>query len=61
MKYFLGESHFGDDRTQNYLAFHPAFKYLKTTANANKVTAWKPKGLSNESIKPSSMSNNSNK
>ena len=33
----------------------PVCKYFKTNANTNKVTAWKPKGLSDETIKSATM------
>ena len=39
--------------------FQPLSRYFKAVANSSKVTAWKPKGLSDESIKPPSTSNNS--
>ena len=44
---------------QNYLVFQPVYNFLKTFANGNKVTSWKSKGLSDEGIKPPSMSGNS--
>ena len=37
----------------------PVFKYFKTLSNSNKITAWKSKGLSEESIKPPSTNDNS--
>ena len=54
---FRGESNFEDDETQNYLVFQSVLKYLKTAANTNKVTAWKSKELSDESMKPPSRFN----
>ena len=53
--YFRGKSHFEDDGTQNYLVFQTAYRYFKTVSNdyANMLSL-KPKGLSDESIKPPS-------
>ena len=56
--YFRGKSHFEDDGTQNYLVFQPIYKYFKTvSANDSNILSQKSKGLSNESIKPSTTSN----
>ena len=55
----LGKNHFEDDGTQNYLVFHPVSRYFKVIVNTYKVTAWKLKGLSDENIKPPSISDNS--
>ena len=55
--YFIGKSHFGEDGTQNYLAFQPMNKYLKFN-NSDYILSWPSKGLSNESIKPPSAPNN---
>ena len=57
--YFCGKSHFEDDGTQNYLVFEPLYKYFKTIGNTDHISAWKSKGLSDESIKPPSASDNS--
>ena len=35
------------------------YKYLKKIDNTELISEWKPKGLSNEVIKPPSKSNNS--
>ena len=48
---FYGKSHFEDNGTQNYLVFQPTYKIY--------ISEWKSKGLSDESIKPPSTSNNS--
>ena len=45
--YFIGKSHFEEDGTQNYLVFQPMYRYFKS------------KGLSAESIKSSTTSDNS--
>ena len=44
---------------QSYLVFQPVYRYFKTVANTNKVTAWLSKSLSDENIKPPHASNNS--
>ena len=52
--YFIGKSHFEEDGTQNYLVFHPMYRYFKVfsiTQYLEYVSEWKSKGLSNESIK----------
>ena len=56
--YFRGKSHFEDDGTQNYLVFQPVHRYYKTAAtNDSNMVSWKSKGLSDESIKPATTSN----
>ena len=57
--YFIGKSHFEEDGTQNYLVFQPINKYFKVIANTNYVSSWKSKGLSAETIKPPTTSDNS--
>ena len=57
--YFCGESHFEDVFTQNYLEFQPMYKYFKKICNTDHISAWKSKGLSDESIKSPSTSVNS--
>ena len=47
------------DRSQNYLVFQPVHKYIKVIANTKYISEWKSKGLSEESIKPFSASDNS--
>ena len=49
--YFIGKSHFEEDGTQNYLVFQPINIHFKIIAN-RKISSWKYKGLSDESIKP---------
>ena len=58
LSYFIGRSHFEEDGTQNYLVFQPLNEYFKLTASTDYVSWWKSKGLSAETIKPSSMSDN---
>ena len=57
--YFIGKSHFDEDGTQNYLVFQAINKYFKVIANTDYVSSWKPKGLSVESIKLPTTSDNS--
>ena len=59
--YFIGKSHFEEDGTQNYLVFQPMYRYFKVfsiTQYLEYVSEWKSKGLSNESIKAISTSDN---
>ena len=60
--YFIGKSHFEEDGTQSYLVFQPMYRYFKVfsiTQYLEYVSEWKSRGLSNESIKAISTSNNS--
>ena len=59
--YSIRKSHFEENGTQNYLLFQPMNRYFKVNMiNAtNYVSLWKSKGLSDESIKPPTISNNS--
>ena len=57
--YFRGKSHFEEDGTQNYLVVQPLNKYFKLIANTDCVSSWKSKGLSAETFKPPSTSDNS--
>ena len=54
----IGKSHFEEDGAQNYLVFQPLNKYCKGIAN-DYVSSWKSKGLSAETIKPPTTSDNS--
>ena len=61
--YYRGKQYFdeGSDK-QNYLVFLPINKYFKLNSVANTadyVLSWRSKGLSNESIKPPTTTNNS--
>ena len=60
--YFKSKSHFEEDGTQNYLVFQPIYRYFKTfsiTQHLEYVSEWKSKGLSNESFKTISTSDDS--
>ena len=56
--YFIGKSHFEENGAQDYLVFQPLNKYFKVIANTDYVSSWKSKGLSAESIKPPTTSDN---
>ena len=49
----------GGDGSQAYLIFQPVYRYFKTVTNTNYISSWKSKGLSAESIKPPTTSDNS--
>ena len=57
--YIIGKSHFEEDGTQDYLVFQPLNKYFKVITNTDYVSPWKSKGLSAQSIKPPTTSDNS--
>ena len=59
LSYFIGKSHFEEDGVQNYLVFQPLKKYFKIVASTNYISLWQSKGLSDETIKPPSTSDNS--
>ena len=57
--YFKGKIHFEEDGAQNYLIFQPLYRYFKVITNNDYVSSWKSKGLSYESIKQQTTSDNS--
>ena len=57
--YFIDKSHFEEDGTPNYIVFKPRNKYFKVITNTDYISSWKTKGLSAESIKPPTTSDNS--
>ena len=63
MSYYRGKQYFDlGSGKQNYLVFLPTGKYFKLNSvagAANYVLSWQSKRLSNESIKPTTKSNNS--
>ena len=59
LSYFIGNSHFEEDGTQNYLVFQQLNKYFKIIANKDYISSWISKGLSDEIIKPPATSDNS--
>ena len=42
-----------------YLVFQPVYRYFEKGTNTNYISSWKSKGLSAESIKPPTTSDNS--
>ena len=50
--YFVGESHFQEHGTQNYLVFQPMSKYFKLMTNTFYILSLQSKELSNENIDP---------
>ena len=63
LSYFKNKQYFDEESgKQNYSVFLPISKYFKlnsSVAVVDYVSSWKSKGLSNESIKPPTASNNS--
>ena len=57
--YYHGKNYFDEDGALNYLVFQPLNKYFKLIANTSYVSLWKSKGLSCESIKSPTTSDNS--
>ena len=56
LSYFIGKSHFEEDGTQNYLVFQPINKCFKLNTNALYILWWQTRGLSTETIDPSTTS-----
>ena len=52
LNYFIGKSHFEEDRRQNCLVLQPMYRYFKLNNNALYTLSWQSKGLSNENINP---------
>ena len=63
MSYYRGKQYFDEGSgKQNYLVFLPMGKYFKLNSVAGDidyVLSWQSKGLSNESIKPPTTTDNS--
>ena len=63
LSYFRGKKYFDEgDGKQNYLVFLSMRKYFKlntVVGVTDRVLSWQSKGISNESIKPSTISDNS--
>ena len=63
MSYFKGKQCFDEGSgKQSYLVFLPLRKYFKLNSVAGAagyVLSWQSKGLSNESVKPPTTTNNS--
>ena len=54
---FIGKSHFEEDSRQHYLVFQPLIRYFELNASTGRISSWKSKGLSDETIEPPSTSN----
>ena len=52
------KSHFEEDGTHNYLVFQSMHRCFKKIGNTNYISEWKPKGLSDEIIKPPATPDN---
>ena len=52
-----GREHFYVDASQNYLVFQPVFSYF--TSKNGKINLWQSKEMSQESIKPSFITDHS--
>ena len=63
LSYYRGKQYFDEGSgKQNYLVFIPINKYFKSNSvvnTADYVLSWHSKGLSDESIKPPTTTNNS--
>ena len=63
MSYYRGKQYFDEGSgKQNYLVFLPRGQYFKLNSVVgviDRVLLWQPKGISKESIKPPTTSNNS--
>ena len=57
--YYNGKSYFEEDGKPNYLIFQPISRYFKIITNTDYISSWKSEGLSAESIKPPTTSDNS--
>ena len=57
--YFIGKSHFGKDGVKNHLIFQSLIRHFEFITNTpHYISSWNSKGLSTESIKPSTTSDN---
>ena len=61
LNYYRGKQYFDEGSSkQNYLVFLRMGKYLNSVVGViDRVLSWQSKGISNESIKPPTASNNS--
>ena len=55
--YFIGKRRFEEDGAQNYLVFQPVKRYFEI--NGKYISSWKSKGLSDETITPYAVADNS--
>ena len=59
LSYFRGKSYFEEDGTQNYLVSQPIIRYSRIITNTKSILSCKSNGLSDETITPSTTSDNS--
>ena len=59
LKLFDSSYFIEEDDTQNYLVSQPIKEHFKVVANTDYVSSWKSKGLSAETFKPPTTSDNS--
>ena len=59
LNYFIGKSHFEEDRGENYLVFQIIKIYFEIIDNTKFISSSKSKGLSAETINPYATSDNS--
>ena len=57
--FFRDKNHFEENGTQNYLVYQPMYQYFLKIGNTDYMSEWKPKGLSDEVIKPPTTFDNS--
>lgn len=56
ISYFVDKFYFGNNGSQNYLTFQQTSKIFRMpTGDTDTIIAWKPKGLSDESIKTKAL------
>ena len=58
VSYFVSKNHLEEGSTQKYLVFQPIARYFKVITNTDYISSWEPKGLSAETIKSSTVSDN---
>ena len=59
LSYFIGKNYFEEDGTQNNLVFQPFYRYFTIITNTDYISSSKSKGLSDQSFKPPTLSDNS--
>ena len=60
LHFFIDQSYFNNDGSQNYLIFQTIYKTITTfSVLTSTISEWESKGLSNEKFKPTYISNKS--
>ena len=59
LNYFIGKDRLEEDRGQNHLVFQIIKIYFEIIDNRKFISSWKPKELSDKTIKPCAISDNS--